>query len=141
MKHSDIEHEGIVIDVTPSLVLVRITQHSACSECHAASLCTTAEKKEKIIEVATTGFPVKKGDKVVISMSATAGHRAVWLTSILPLLLLVLTLFFTHLMGASELTLGLAALITMVVYYTILYFYRDRLRNQFKFTLKKIIVS
>ena len=51
MKRPDIEHEGIITGISESHIFVRIIQHSACAGCHAASLCTTTDQKEKIIEV------------------------------------------------------------------------------------------
>ena len=137
MKRPDIEHEGIVTGITPSHILVHILQQSACAGCHAASLCATAEQKEKIIEVKNDGSPVRIGDKVVVTLAAKSGYKALWLTAVLPLLLIVLSLVVTSWADASELVMGLCALLVPVVYYILLYFYRDRLKKQFTFFLKK----
>ncbi len=137
MKEPDIEHEGIVTGVTDSHILVRILQQSACSGCHAAGVCSTADQKEKIIEVKRDRTPVQIGDKVVVTLAAKAGHKALWLTAVLPLLLIILSLIATTLTHASELVTGLCALAVPAVYYTILYGYRDRLKKQFTFFLKK----
>ena len=58
MKRPDIEHEGIITGISESHIFVRIIQHSACAGCHAASLCTTTDQKEKIIEVEKCDFPL-----------------------------------------------------------------------------------
>ncbi len=137
MERADIEHEGVVINLTATTVFVRITQHSACSECHAAAMCTTADKKEKIIEVARVNESIAIGDKVVVVLSTSAGYKAVFLTAILPLILIVAALIITHIIGIGELQSGASVLGTMVIYYTILYFYRHRLKREFIFTLKK----
>lgn len=137
MKEPDIEHEGIVTGVTDSHILVRILQQSACAGCHAAGVCSTADQKEKIIEVKRDRTPVQIGDKVVVTLAAKAGHKALWLTAVLPLLLIILSLIATTLAHASELVTGLCALAVPAVYYTILYSYRDRLKKQFTFFLKK----
>lgn len=137
MKEPDIEHEGIVTGVTDSHILVRILQQSACAGCHAAGVCSTADQKEKIIEVKRDRTPVQIGDKVVVTIAAKAGHKALWLTAVLPLLLIILSLIATTLTHASELVTGLCALAVPAVYYTILYGYRDRLKKQFTFFLKK----
>lgn len=137
MKEPDIEHEGIVTGVTDSHILVRILQQSACAGCHAAGVCSTADQKEKIIEVKRDRTPVQIGDKVVVTLAAKVGHKALWLTAVLPLLLIILSLIATTLTHASELVTGLCALAVPAVYYTILYGYRDRLKKQFTFFLKK----
>ena len=141
MKQPDIEHEGIITGISDSHVFVRITQHSARAECHAASWCATTDQKEKIIEVKRDRTPVHIGDKVVVTLAAKAGHKALWLTAVLPLLLIILSLAATTLAHASELVTGLCALAIPAVYYTILYGYRDRLKKQFTFFLKKTFVS
>ena len=100
-------------------------------------MCSTADQKEKIIEVKRDRTPVQIGDKVVVTLAAKAGHKALWLTAVLPLLLIILSLIATTLTHASELVTGLCALAVPAVYYTILYGYRDRLKKQFTFFLKK----
>lgn len=136
----DIEHEGIVTGITESHILVRILQQSACVGCHAASVCATAEQKEKIIEVEKPDTPVQIGQKVVVTLAAKAGYRALWFTAILPLLLIILSLVVTTLCHAGELVTGLCALLVPVLYYAILYRYRDRLKKQITFFLKQTFV-
>ena len=46
-----INHNGIIEKIDGGTVYVRIIQQSACSGCHAKSMCTASESKEKIIEV------------------------------------------------------------------------------------------
>lgn len=141
MKRPDIEHEGIVTEITESHIGVRILQQSACAGCHAASLCSTAEQKEKIIEVERFDTPVQIGEKVIVALAAKSGYKALWLTAILPLILIVLSLAVTTMCRAGELVTGLCALLIPVIHYTILYRYRNRLKQQFTFFLKKTSVS
>ncbi len=136
MERADIEHDGIVVDLTDTNVWVRITQQSACAGCHAATLCTTADKKDKIIEVSRGKEAIAVGDNVVVVLAASAGYKAVLLTALLPLILIVTILAITQFIGFGELQSGGSVLITMVIYYTILYLYRHRLKTQFTFTLK-----
>ena len=131
MKRPDIEHEGIITGISESHIVVRIIQHSACAGCHAASLCTTTDQKEKSID----------GDKVSVALSASAGYRAIWFTAALPVILIMLSLVINERIGMNELYSGLCTLVVLAVYYTILYFYRDRLKKRFRFFLKPIHVS
>lgn len=135
----DIEHEGIVTAITESHILVRILQQSACVGCHAASVCATAEQKEKIIEVEKPDIPIQTGQRVIITLAAKAGYRALWLTAILPLLLIILSLVVTTLCRTTELITGLCALLIPVIYYAILYRYRDRLKKRITFHLKTFV--
>ena len=133
MKRPDIEHEGIITGISKSHIFVRIIQHSACAGCHAASLCTTTDQKEKIIEVEKCDFP--------IALSTSAGYRAIWFTAALPVILIMLSLVINERIGVNELYSGVCALVVLAIYYTILYFYRDRLKKRFRFFLKPIHVS
>ena len=112
MKRPDIEHEGIITGISKSHIFVRIIQHSACAGCHAASLCTTTDQ-----------------------------NRAIWFTAALPVILIMLSLVINERIGINELYSGLCALVVLAIYYTILYFYRDRLKKRFRFFLKPIHVS
>ena len=122
MKRPDIEHEGIITGISESHIFVRIIQHSACAGCHAASLCTTIDQKEKIIEVEKCDFPIQIGDKVSVALSASVGYRAIWFTAALPVILIMLSLVINERIGMNELYSGLCTLVVLAVYYTILYF-------------------
>lgn len=98
-------------------------------------------KKEKIIEVEKCDFPIQIGDKVSVALSASAGYRAIWFTATLPVILIMLSLVINERIGMNELYSGLCTLVVLAVYYTILYFYRDRLKKRFRFFLKPIHVS
>ncbi len=141
MKRPDIEHEGIITGISESHIFVRIIQLSACAGCHAASLCTTTDQKEKIIEVEKRDFPIQIGDKVSVALSTSAGYRAIWFTAALPVILIMLSLAINERRGIHEISTGSCALVVLAIYYTILYFYRDRLKKRFRFFLKPIHVS
>ena len=111
MKRPDIEHEGIITGISESHIFVRIIQHSACAGCHAASLCTTTDQKEKIIEVEKCDFPIQIGDKVSVALSASAGYRAIWFTATLPVILIMLSLVINERIGMNELYSGLCTLV------------------------------
>ncbi|MFG6399076.1 MAG: SoxR reducing system RseC family protein, partial [Parabacteroides distasonis] len=46
-----INHTGFVEKIDGDTVFVRITQQSACSGCHAQSMCSASEMKDKIVAV------------------------------------------------------------------------------------------
>ncbi|MCD8260743.1 MAG: SoxR reducing system RseC family protein, partial [Bacteroides sp.] len=60
-----IEHRGIVESTNGSCVVVRIEQTSACAACAAKGHCSSADRKEKLIEVSVPSHSYKKGDSVV----------------------------------------------------------------------------
>ena len=84
-----INHNGIIEKIDGNAVFVRIIQQSACSGCHAQSMCSASEKKEKIIEVNDNNpgrFHVN--EEVTLCGQSSLGLQAVFLAFVLPLILL-----------------------------------------------------
>ena len=134
-----INHPGIVERVDGHFISVRITQYSACAECHAKSACSVADRKDKVMVIEDhTGTTYHEGDSVLIIAQSSQGMQAVLLAFGIPVILLLATL----LVGASseipETENGLMALCVLAVYYLILYKFRDKLKKHFVFKLKKI---
>lgn len=96
--------------------------------------CARQPTKRKIIEVEKCDFPIQIGDKVSVALSTSAGYRAIWFTAALPVILIMLSLVINERIGINELYSGLCALVVLAIYYTILYFYRDRLKNDLDFS-------
>lgn len=132
-----IEHSGIVEQIDGDQIKVLIMQQSACSECHAKSLCSIADKKEKIIEVISSDPTLKVGDKVIIYGESSIGLQAILLAFIIPFVLIFLTLFIFQHFIENELIAGILAILVLVPYYLILFLSNKRLKNKFQFKIKK----
>lgn len=132
-----ITHQGIVENTDGSHVYVRIIQTSACSACSAKGHCSSADRKEKIIEVFSPLASFKSGDSVTIVGQTSMGLSAVLLAFFLPFLLLVCSLFlFVHLLHGNELLSGVFSLSLLIPYYFIIWLKRDKLKNKFSFTIQ-----
>lgn len=132
-----IEHSGIVEQIDGDQIKVLIMQQSACSECHAKSLCSVADKKEKIIEVISSDPTLKVGDRVIIYGESSIGLQAVLLAFIIPFVLIFLALLIFQHFIENELMAGILALLVLVPYYLILFLSNKRLNNKFQFKIKK----
>ena len=129
-----IKHDGIVESIGEGKVTVRILQASACSSCSARQLCRSSESKEKLIEVRGDHPTLHVGDSVTLQGSVRQGLRASLLAYIVPLILMVVALFYgTHLNG--EAAGALAALLVLAIYYGVLYLLRNKLGKQFEFSI------
>ena len=138
MKEPDIEHEGIVTGVTDSHILVRILQQSACAGCHAAGVCSTADRKEKIIEVEDHSGAYEVGEQVTVWGQTSLGMQAVLLAFVVPLFIILVALIVGTELRWSETATGLSGLLLLVPYYYIMYRMRGRLKKRFVFRLAKI---
>ena len=68
-----ISHIGIVEEIKGQAVQVRIQQASACDLCHAKSMCSSADTKEKFIELAQVNaepFTARVGDALFVFLDA-----------------------------------------------------------------------
>jgi len=134
-----IEHEGVIFRIDSDSVFVRIVQQAACSDCHAKSACSIADAKEKTIEIPDSSGKYKVGEKVIITGDASIGLKAVLYAFVIPLVLLITVLALALYFSASETTAALAAIIFLAGYYSVLYLFRDSLKNKFIFSLRKTI--
>ena len=127
-----IRHEGIVESIGADSLTVRILQASACSSCEARKLCRSSESKEKLVEVKGHYPTLRVGESVTLCGSVRGGLRASVLAYVIPLILMLVALFFgTNLWG--EKAGALAALLALALYYVVLFLLRDRLGKEFEF--------
>ena len=134
---ADVSHKGRVVRMTPQVTTVAIEQHSACAQCHAAGLCGLSDVVEKAVEVPTdpyAGYGV--GDEVEVLLKASMGMKAVWLAYFLPLVVLLAVILGLICLGVGEVAAGLSGIAAVGVYYFLLWLFRDRLRNEYIFTIK-----
>lgn len=123
--------------MTPQTTTVAILQHGACGECHAAGLCGMADLAEKAVEVPTDPYAsYGVGDEVEVVLKATMGMKAVWLAYFIPLLVMLAVILGLIGLGVREVPAGLCGIGAVAVYYLLLYLFRDRLRNEYIFTIK-----
>ncbi len=132
-----VSHEGVITKLTDTEVEVKIVSMSACAACHAKSACTMSDKEEKILTVPRPeGQPLQLFQKVNVKMGVGQGNLAAVLAYLVPLVLLVAVLFAALSLGAGE---GLAALIgiaSLVPYYLLLYWKRDKLKRRFRYEIE-----
>ena len=133
----EVSHKGRVLSITPEVTTVAIEQHSACSECHAAGLCTLSDVVEKAVEVPTRPFAAYNvGDEVEIVLKASMGFKAVWLAYFIPLVVLLAVILLLAWLGVGEVVAGFSGIGAVGVYYFFLWLFREKLRNEYTFTIK-----
>ena len=93
MTNNTIKHLGIVENIQGSHLSVRIVQTSACAACSAKGHCSSADSKDKIIDIIDTAASWKVGDKVMVVGEMSMGMMAVVLAFVLPFVLLIVSLF------------------------------------------------
>ena len=136
-KKNEIIHDGKIIEITPDFTSVEIVSSSACSSCHAKGLCGMSEEQEKVIMVPTDPYSeYAVGDDVKVATKMTMGLKAVWISYVIPLaILMILILSLSSVIG-NEFLMGGVAIAGVTVYYFFIWLFRDRLSDQFEFYIK-----
>ena len=141
-KHSYkemIEHEGTIDSINGNQYTIRITQSSACSECHAKGACMAADTKVKMVDVVDTTGQFKLHERVLLFGKTSIGYKAILSAFVIPLILMVSVIFAsTSIWQMNELQAALIALVALVPYYALLYIVRHKMGEKLAFTIKKL---
>lgn len=139
MTENTIKHLGIVENIQGSHLSVKIVQTSACAGCSAKGHCSSADSKDKIIDIIDTAASTYRvGEKVMVVGEMSMGMMAVVLAFVLPFVLLIVTLFLFMALMENELYAALISLAILVPYYFVLWLNKTRLKQKFSFTIKPI---
>ena len=136
-KKNEIAHTGRILEVGPDFTTVENVASSACSSCHAKGLCGMSEEQEKVIMVPTDGFADHKvGDEVRVLTKMTMGLKAVWISYVIPLAILMILILSLSSVFDNEYLCGLVAIAGVALYYFVIWLFKDRLANEFVFYIK-----
>lgn len=133
----EIYHDGKIIEITPEFTSVEIISSSACSQCHAKGLCGFLEEESKVVMVPTSPYTERKvGDTVTLALKQTMGLKAVWISYVIPLIILMILVLSLSSVIDNEVWTGLAAIGGVALYYLVIWLLRDKLKNEFVFYIK-----
>ena len=139
MTNNTIKHLGIVENIQGSHLSVRIVQTSACAACSVKGRCSSADSKDKIIDIIdTAAASYQGGENVMVVGETSMGMMAVVLAFIIPFILLIFSLFLFMALMENELYSALLSLAILIPYYFILWLNKTRLKQKFSFTIKPI---
>ena len=131
-----IKQQGIVENINGSHLQVRIIQTSACASCSIKGHCSSADTKEKLIDVTDDNVSsYQPGDRVWVIGELSMGVMAVLLAFILPFLVLIFSLFIFMAIWNDELGSALCSLALLIPYYYILWLNKSRLGKKFSFSI------
>ncbi len=132
-----ISHAGVIESIQGDSIKVRIVQTSACAACKVASHCNAAESKVKMVEVSgcdTTKYAA--GQEVVVWASKDVANKALVLGFGLPFLLMIAVLVIVLRIADNEGVAALAALGSLVPYYLLLWWWRDKIQQGISFHIE-----
>ena len=131
-----ITHTGFIQSIDKDKINVMILSQSACSGCHAKSMCAVADMKEKVIEISKKSSDnYKIGDKVTVVMERSMGPKAVFYGYFFPFLVVLISLIVLISLTENEGLAGLISLVLLIPYYFMIYLLRDKLKKKFEFKI------
>jgi Positive regulator of sigma E activity len=129
---------GKVVSVSQNIVSVKLETSSLCASCHAKGACSAADKADKVVEVKVTNSNVYSvGEEVTVLMEKSLGLRAVLISYVIPLIILLFLLLTLSMLGCNELVAGLFSILGVGIYFAVLFVMRDSIEQSFVFRIEK----
>lgn len=140
-KNKTVCDEGVVKSIDNEFITVEIVVRSACSSCHAKSICLPSENKNRLVKaknIDSETFQI--GEAVLIYMKESLGKMAVLIGYLIPFILLVGALFVSNYFFKDELFSVIVAIGLVGIYYFILWLLNrtNKIDREFMFFVKKL---
>lgn len=134
---AEIKHLAEIISIKESVILANIETQTACSSCHAQRQCAMYGSQNKVIEINST-HPKKYhiGEKITVILDESLGWIAIFYGYILPLILVLITLFATNTITNDEIASATYSLMILIPYYLLLSLFKRRISSKFKFKIE-----
>ena len=133
-RKNEIAHTGRIIEIDKDFTTVEITVSSACSSCHAKGLCGMSEDEDKVIMVPTDPYTIREvGDEVMVKTKMSMGLKAVWISYVIPLVILLILILSLSAVFENEYMAGLISIAGVALYYFGIWLFKDRLSTEFVF--------
>ena len=133
-----INHLAKVVSVSTSSLKLEISRHSACHNCEAQNGCSIRECQNRIINVPTIrAKQFSIGEEVVVSISQNSGYWALFFCYVLPLIIMLISLFTTYHLTQNEIKSGISAIIILIPYYFGLFLSNKYIAPKFQIRVSK----
>lgn len=134
-----IEDDGIIewINAEDNTIGVRINHPDECGECPAAKICGGGKQKNIFTIKVSDTHQYRIGQTITIQGSEKLHRRAIMLATVLPCIALIAVMAIIYLTTGNQATAALGGLITMVLFFGILYLARNKIAHEFVFEISK----
>lgn len=136
MEHVD--HDGIIKEINGNEIKVSIISIAACASCAIQNVCNPSDAKEKIFSIRSKNAnEFNIGEKVKLTVSAGKGLLAVFLSYILPVIIIFAFIIVALTLGMGEGISALVALGATAIYFLIIFLTRKKAEESFNFSIHK----
>jgi Positive regulator of sigma E activity len=132
-----VSHPGVVVGINDKDIEIEILSSSMCGSCGIKSACGMSEMQEKRVTV-----PKPKdrefivGQPVSIIMNTRQGNKAALFAYFIPAFLLVAIIVILSNLNVKEWLAATIGIGVIAVYYIVLSFFKNRLRNEFTYEIR-----
>lgn len=135
---NNVKHEGIVQSIEGLNVTVKMTVNSACAGCHAKSLCSAADSRDKVVVAQNVnGADFAIGETVTVQLRQTLAMKAVIICYLVPFIILFSSFCLMYAICPIEWVNVLVSLSLTALYYIILWFFRKKIEKNVTFVVNK----
>lgn len=132
-----VSHPGVVVGINEKDIEIEILSSSICGSCGIKSACGMSEMQEKRVVVPK---PEDKefivGQPVSIIMNTSQGNKAALFAYFIPAFLLVAIIVILSNLNINEWIAAVTGIGAAAIYYIILYFFKDKLRDEFTYEIR-----
>lgn len=133
-----VHHRGRIVDIMSGRMSVKIYDAVKCEGCAASGLCGIDAGDNTILVATDAVEQFKVGDDVVVRPIGGTQWRAVLLALVVPCVLAILVALVALACGLSESVAALALLVSVVVYYIVLYLSRRKVEGGLKWHVESL---
>ena len=135
----NIKKMAVIKELKDNIATVEVQNVSACENCALAKKCQMEECKGYKIEVPVTNLnDFNIGETVYVKISEKEAFKALFLSYILPLVLVVFSLSVCMIITNDEIKSGIFSIIILIPYYLLLLLSTKRNTIPIHFKLEKI---
>ncbi len=135
-----IEHIGTVSEINGNRIRVLLKSESMCSSCHARTVCEISDSKIKAVDaIDRNGESYVRGETVMLVMKKSSGYKAVLISYVIPLTIILVLLLTLSGCGLDEPVAALVSILAVGMYYFFIYLFRNRIAGKTEFEIRKVI--
>ncbi len=138
-SEKEVIHNGIVKEISGRGIKVGIVVYSACAGCHIKGACTMSEQADKELDIECSSAQFKIGQEVEVHLKTSQGFSALLLGYILPLITMIAVMVLSSAFLKNELIVALLSILSLIIYYSILFIFRKKIGKQFSYTVNPVI--
>ncbi|MBN2805179.1 MAG: SoxR reducing system RseC family protein [Prolixibacteraceae bacterium] len=131
----EVTHTGFVKEIGKRGIKVGIIVQSGCASCQIKGACNMAEQSDKELDIDCNPNDYQLGQQVVVRLKSSQGMNALFLGYVLPFIVLLTVMIIVSNLTTDEGLIGIAALASLVPYYSALYLYRNKIKKKFTYVV------